>query len=286
MKILFAKDNSVYSGYALEMLGQLPVCQQVDLDLVTVIAKLPNPDLVPAEQNAVKQLLEQRSEVLARRFRSVSIHTPHGSPGIEITRLAKEENADLIVLGAIGQSAIARVLLGSVSEHVATRSDCSVLVVRPPAVAPTEELPKPKLPRHVLIAIGQAESDGRLAQWVREVELPTETEVHLMHVIETGEYYDLDLLRKASAYWKEMRSTAARHIEAMQADLQSAGYVVHTNIADAPHIGQALVDDAAKKNCELVVSGDHQGTLIDRILLGSTSRYLLRHSTCSVLIAR
>ncbi len=186
------------------------------------------------EQNAVRQVLQQRSEVLARRFRRVSVHTLHGSPGAELKRLGKEENADFVVLGAIGRSAIARVLLGSVSEHVATRADCSVSVVRPPVGAPVEELPKAELPKNVLIAIGHAESDDRLAQWVCQVELPTGTEIHLMFVIETREYYDLDLLREASAYWKEMRSTAAQHLEAMQAELQSAGYVVHTKIADAP----------------------------------------------------
>ena len=286
MKILFAKDNSVHSGYALDVIGQLPTCDQVDLDMATVVPYLRSPDLVAAEQNAVKRLLQQRAELLARRFRSVSVHTPHGSPGAELTRLAKDENADLVVLGALGHSAIARVLLGSVSEHVATRADCSVLVVRPPVGASVENLPEAKLPNRILIAIGHAESDGRLAQWISEVALPNETEIHLVFVVETREYYDLDMLRKASAYWKEMRSTAAQHVEAMQAELQSAGYVVHTKIADAPHIGQALVDYATKNDCELVVSGDHRGTLIDRILLGSTSRFLLRHSPCSVLIAR
>lgn len=286
MKILVAQDDSVYSGYALEMLSRWPICEHVDLALATVVANMPNLDLVTVEQNAVKQFLQTRSEVLARQFRSVSVHTPHGSPGLEITRLAKTENADLVVLGAIGHSAIARVLLGSVSEYVATRADCSVLVVRPPAEASAEKLPIAALPSKVLIAIGNAESDGRLSQWVREVELSTETEIHLMYVMENRAYYELDLLRKASAYWKEVRSTAARHIEAMQAELQSAGYVVHAKMADAPHIGQALVDYSAEHDCELVVTGHQRDTLVERIMLGSTSRYILRQAPCSVLIAR
>ncbi|PAY16117.1 hypothetical protein CKO51_28350 [Rhodopirellula sp. SM50] len=286
MNILVALDDSVYSGYAMEMLNGLPIHEQVDLGMVTAIASLPNPDLEAAEQNAVKQFLQKRSEVLARRFRSVSVHTPHGSPGLEIMRLAKTENTDLVVLGAIGHSAIARVLLGSVSEYVATRADCSVLVVRPPAGASAEKLPKAALPSRVLIAIGNSESDRRLSQWVREVELPVETEIHLMYVMEKRAYYELDLLRKASAYWKEVRSTASCHIEVMQAELQSAGYVVHAKLTDAPHIGQALVDYAAEHDCNLVVTGYQRDTLVERILLGSTSRYILRQAPCSVLIAR
>ncbi|MDQ2985672.1 MAG: universal stress protein [Armatimonadota bacterium] len=47
-----------------------------------------------------------------------------------ILERAKERGADLIILGAQGQSALSRLLLGSVSNYVLTRAGTSVLIVR------------------------------------------------------------------------------------------------------------------------------------------------------------
>ena len=48
-----------------------------------------------------------------------------------IVDVAKEAKAHLVVIGAKGHSTVGRILLGSVSDHVATHAHCSVLVVRP-----------------------------------------------------------------------------------------------------------------------------------------------------------
>jgi nucleotide-binding universal stress UspA family protein len=53
-----------------------------------------------------------------------------GSAHGQILRLAREEGAQLIVVGARGHSAIERVLFGSTSRHVVREARCPVLVVR------------------------------------------------------------------------------------------------------------------------------------------------------------
>jgi nucleotide-binding universal stress UspA family protein len=57
-----------------------------------------------------------------------------GRPEYAILEAAGRERSDLVVVGSRGLSGLARVLLGSVSEYVATHARCSVLVVRPGAV--------------------------------------------------------------------------------------------------------------------------------------------------------
>jgi universal stress protein E len=57
-----------------------------------------------------------------------------GRPEYAILEAAGRERSDLVVVGSRGLSGVARVLLGSVSEYVATHARCSVLVVRPGAV--------------------------------------------------------------------------------------------------------------------------------------------------------
>jgi nucleotide-binding universal stress UspA family protein len=56
-----------------------------------------------------------------------------GRPEYAILEAAGRDRSDLVVVGSRGLSGVARVLLGSVSEYVATHAHCSVLVVRPGA---------------------------------------------------------------------------------------------------------------------------------------------------------
>jgi nucleotide-binding universal stress UspA family protein len=56
-----------------------------------------------------------------------------GRPEYAILEAAEREGVDLVVVGSRGLSSMARVLLGSVSEYVATHAHCSVLVGRPRA---------------------------------------------------------------------------------------------------------------------------------------------------------
>ncbi|HZS10955.1 MAG TPA: universal stress protein, partial [Nitrospirales bacterium] len=53
-----------------------------------------------------------------------------GHAAAEILKLADAHEADLVVLGALGHGAVARLLLGSVSARVLDHSRASVLIAR------------------------------------------------------------------------------------------------------------------------------------------------------------
>jgi nucleotide-binding universal stress UspA family protein len=53
-----------------------------------------------------------------------------GQPGESIVSAAQAEDADLVVVGSHGRGVVARILLGSVSDHVVRHAPCPVLVVR------------------------------------------------------------------------------------------------------------------------------------------------------------
>ena len=53
-----------------------------------------------------------------------------GGPGSEISRLASELGATVLVVGTRGRGGIKRALLGSVSDHLVRNAPCPVLVVR------------------------------------------------------------------------------------------------------------------------------------------------------------
>jgi nucleotide-binding universal stress UspA family protein len=56
-----------------------------------------------------------------------------GIPHEEIVALARDERADLVVIGTTGRSGINRALLGSVADRVVRLAPCPVLTVREPA---------------------------------------------------------------------------------------------------------------------------------------------------------
>lgn len=90
---------------------------------------------VPADYDPVadvRSMLDQIVEGLAAEFPAVIIDTravtgPPAEVLIEASR-----SADLLVVGSRGHSQVSGMLLGSVSQHCATRSLCSVVIVRNP----------------------------------------------------------------------------------------------------------------------------------------------------------
>lgn len=60
-----------------------------------------------------------------------------GDPASAITRLAQEEEVDLIVMGTHGRTGLMRFLMGSVAEAVVRRAPCPVLTLRQPGESST-----------------------------------------------------------------------------------------------------------------------------------------------------
>jgi len=55
-----------------------------------------------------------------------------GDPRSALVDEARQEHADLIVVGSHGRSGLSKLLLGSVASHVVAHAPCSVLVVKAP----------------------------------------------------------------------------------------------------------------------------------------------------------
>lgn len=61
---------------------------------------------------------------------SLFVHARIGSPADELVQLAREAQADILVVGTHGRSGVGRILLGSVAEKVVRFAPCPVLVAR------------------------------------------------------------------------------------------------------------------------------------------------------------
>lgn len=77
--------------------------------------------------------LEKLTENLARLHTCpVEAHKRTGKPFLEIIKLARQENVDMIVIGTHGRTALPHVHIGSTAEKVVRMAPCPVLTVRHP----------------------------------------------------------------------------------------------------------------------------------------------------------
>lgn len=142
-RILVATDGSTRANDAvrratelataigLEELHVVSSCRPYTLDqLERARSELPVEfrDLVDAEIEAEHHLAEARTVIARAGLRAVE-HVATGQPADAILRTATDLDADLIVVGARGLSAVARFVRGSVSTKVAHHSTCDVLIV-------------------------------------------------------------------------------------------------------------------------------------------------------------
>jgi nucleotide-binding universal stress UspA family protein len=85
-----------------------------------------NPELIGIGRRSVERSVRKLIEA---GFTAESVYQL-GRPAEAIMKVASKHQTDLIVMGTKGLSAIARVLLGSVSTRVVQHASCAVLVVR------------------------------------------------------------------------------------------------------------------------------------------------------------
>ena len=84
-------------------------------------------------ENYIKQgneLLEKYSQKALNSEVKVENLQVQGNAGRTICKIAKEKQADLIVIGRRGRTGIGEMLLGSVSNYVLHNAYCSVLIVQ------------------------------------------------------------------------------------------------------------------------------------------------------------
>ncbi|MDT8859736.1 universal stress protein [Alkalihalobacillus sp. MEB130] len=84
-----------------------------------------------AEGYGVDLLEEYKTIALDAGLDDVVTDLGYGSPKVRIPKdVAEKHQADLIVAGATGVNAVERFLIGSVSENIARRAKCDVMIVR------------------------------------------------------------------------------------------------------------------------------------------------------------
>lgn len=284
MKIILANDGSDNARSAAQFLSQLKLNSPVEIVLVSVIQM---PDLhhliagefyrqefVKAQTAKIENNLKEIEALFESCQAQVSRKILKGHPGETLIELASSEDADLVVMGAVGDSLIDRILLGSTGEYVATNAPCSVLVVRPSSYQ--------SKPNWLLAYDGSEQSVGAF-EFASRMGVANEAELQLAQIISLPpDVLTADDMQVVRA---ELEKDAQNSVQELVVTHPSAERV-QSNLIEGSHVGEALCELAEKKFAKALVLGSTGKGMIARMLVGSVSRYVLQHAPCSVLITR
>ena len=134
-------DGSRSAQRALEWAMSEAVARHAPLTVLTVhlvpaSGWTGNPIVLPADAPELEKLRQAAEDAAAKAAAelgqpgavAVNVRAVNGYPGEELIRAS--DDADLVVVGARGMSAIGRLLLGSVSSEVLHHARCPVAVIR------------------------------------------------------------------------------------------------------------------------------------------------------------
>jgi len=136
--IIAAVDLGENSAKVLQHAAPLAEICDARLTVLHVVNYIPASDmdyLIPPSEDSENKLIEaaqQQLQALLERealASGVETITVTGRPKVEIARVAEQQQADLIVVGAHGRHGLAG-LLGSTAERVLHRVSCDVLTIR------------------------------------------------------------------------------------------------------------------------------------------------------------
>lgn len=304
MKLLIAYDGSQCAGAALNDLKRAGLPRETEALVVSVAdVWLPPPgsevaavaEMVPppvrlsrahaieTEEQALK-LAEQAAERLQAQFPGwrVSAAACHDAPWWGILKQAETFKPDLIVVGSHGRGALGRMVLGSVSQRVATEADCSVRIARGLFA---EDVAPPRL----VVGLDGSEHSNLTVSRVAERAWPAGTAVHVVAFADvvsaallSSEYPPLSGLMPED-YEKEevkLKESAA----AAAGKLQAAGLLA-APIVRRGDPRREILHEAERWGADCVFVGA-QGHTRPRKLLGSVSQWVGARAHCSVELVK
>jgi nucleotide-binding universal stress UspA family protein len=226
----------------------------------------------------IEEDLRGKVEALSRKKNGVAtVRVLRGTPFVEIIRQARDEAADLILVGAHGENFIKDLLFGTTAEKIVRKGDRSVLVVKKPAQHPYHR---------VLAAVDFSEQSRRAMEL--GLRLAPQGEFHAVHVYAAAE----GTLKSAGvtesgieSYRTQVATDARRQLDAFVRTINRRGTLIRKEVWNG-RAGREITRAARVHRADLVVIGTTGRTGIPYILLGSVAEHVMREAPCDVLVVR
>jgi nucleotide-binding universal stress UspA family protein len=276
-RVLAATDGSEHGACAVVTAANLARRAGARLDLASVVkpslaAKYKGRERHFEAEGALLQRARRATEAQARQAKAVDpyFHIVAGPPAPTIADLASEFSADVVVVGAHSRSRVQRIFAGSTAERAIRMAPCPVLA------AATEQRTRF---RRVLAAV--------------------DLSPHAHSVIDTASAIarvdgaDLVILHVEEPISSILRETAKNEVDAVirgsherfeRVIRETAGLPGFAALERYGYAGHEILQVACDWLADLVVVGSQGLGLFGRMVLGSTSMYVLRHGRASTIL--
>lgn len=287
--ILAATDLSAPARHAVERAfrlaasggSELHILHALELDTLDSLREMLGDDLsavkAELEGDARDQLQQLDGNLTSAKGASVRLRVAVGKPLSVIAAEADALDADLVVLGARGESFMRNTMLGSTAARLLRKSSQRpVLIVKqPPRGAYRSVLVAvdfSPVSHHAICLASQLAPDADLVL-VHSFELPYEGKLALAGV-------DKQIIRQ---YVTNAGATRIERLHdlAAAAGLAPINYsarVLHGNAA------QKIIAMEQEYDADLIVVGKHGLHIAEELLLGSVTRHVLAESQCDLLV--
>lgn len=193
-----------------------------------------------------------------------------------VPALAHGADADLVVVGARGQSPLRRLVLGSTASHLLRKSLCPVLVVKNPFG---------QAYRRVLLPMDFSPASALALRLVRK--LAPRADLVLLHVFDVPfegmlQYAGVsqDIIHQ---YRIEARERALQQLRGMAAE-QGLAAGQYTPLVEHGDAVALITGHQARLGCDLIAMGKHGTHVTEELLLGSVTRRVLSEGDADVLV--
>jgi nucleotide-binding universal stress UspA family protein len=139
--IVWATDGSENADHALEYATELARAENADLHVAHVVAKIVSGRVAGQnarlDEPAIEAKIESQTAAVAQAGIKTTLHRhvgPAAQIGKQLAEVARDSEADLIIVGTRGHSPLAELMLGGVTQQLLHVAPCPVLAV-PPAAA-------------------------------------------------------------------------------------------------------------------------------------------------------
>jgi nucleotide-binding universal stress UspA family protein len=226
---------------------------------------------------AAERETKENTERLNEQLKSVEHEAVIGQGNISeaISKLIKEKEIDLVVVGTRGRTGLEKALLGSVAEQILRQAPCPVLTVGPRV---TQERPRAPEVREILYATDLVAEFPAAAPYAISLAQENQAHLALLHVIEdqkTGE-----LVSPNELVDSKMRTL--RQLVPNEAELWcQPGCLVEQGIP-----AEKILTVAKRLRADLIVLGARPAKGFSTHLDMSTVHKVVAQANCQVLTVR
>ncbi|HSH29093.1 MAG TPA: TSUP family transporter [Thiohalobacter sp.] len=268
-RFLVASDGSEFSAAAVrEALGMAAKCG-AEVHVMSLLAtgaehEALGESILKQELEMVQSNLDRiRTEAEAAGIKCQT-HAIHGrAVDEEIVALADQVQADLIIMGRRGRRGLARLMLGHATAQVIGRAHCSVLVV--PRAAHIEG-------RHLVLATDGSRSADAAAVTTARLAQFCDARVSVVSVT-------------TPSHGPERRAEARQAVDRVVEHMRGEGTEVDGLVQEGVP-AEVITGLARERNADLIVTGSHGRSGLERVLIGSVSERILNETPCAVLVVK